>query len=79
MNVALQKLRTEVISVVVSSATPIQVGFARGAVVQDVGGREYIDFGGGNVVRVLLSFVINGEQLEKGLKILEEGLAGITA
>jgi 4-aminobutyrate aminotransferase/(S)-3-amino-2-methylpropionate transaminase len=46
-NEALQKLRTEVISAGVSSVTPVHVASAKGAVVQDVEGREYIDFGGG--------------------------------
>jgi 4-aminobutyrate aminotransferase/(S)-3-amino-2-methylpropionate transaminase len=46
-NEALQKLRTEVISAGVSSVTPVHVASARGAVVHDVEGREYIDFGGG--------------------------------
>jgi len=46
-NEALQKLRTEVISAGVSSVTPVHVASAKGAVVRDVEGREYIDFGGG--------------------------------
>jgi 4-aminobutyrate aminotransferase/(S)-3-amino-2-methylpropionate transaminase len=46
-NEALQKLRTEVISAGVSSVTPVHVASARGAVVRDVEGKEYIDFGGG--------------------------------
>jgi len=46
-NEALQKLRTEVISAGVSSVTPVHVASAKGAVVHDVEGREYIDFGGG--------------------------------
>jgi len=46
-NEALQKLRTEVISVGVSSVTPVHVASAKGAVVRDVEGKEYIDFGGG--------------------------------
>ncbi len=46
-NVALQQLRTEVISAGVSSVTPVHVQSARGAVVRDVEGKEYIDFGGG--------------------------------
>jgi len=46
-NEALQKLRADVISAGVSSVTPVHVASARGAVVRDVEGREYIDFGGG--------------------------------
>jgi 4-aminobutyrate aminotransferase/(S)-3-amino-2-methylpropionate transaminase len=46
-NEALQRLRTQVISAGVSSITPVHVESARGAVVRDVEGREYIDFGGG--------------------------------
>ena len=46
-NEALQQLRTEVISAGVSSVTPIHVESAQGAIVRDVEGREYIDFGGG--------------------------------
>jgi 4-aminobutyrate aminotransferase / (S)-3-amino-2-methylpropionate transaminase / 5-aminovalerate transaminase len=46
-NEALQKLRTEVISAGVSSVTPVHVASAKGAVVRDVEGKEYIDFGGG--------------------------------
>jgi 4-aminobutyrate aminotransferase/(S)-3-amino-2-methylpropionate transaminase len=46
-NAALQKLRTEVISAGVSSVTPVHVASARGAIVRDVEGKEYIDFGGG--------------------------------
>jgi 4-aminobutyrate aminotransferase/(S)-3-amino-2-methylpropionate transaminase len=46
-NEALQQLRTQVISAGVSSVTPVHVASARGAVVRDVEGREYIDFGGG--------------------------------
>jgi len=46
-NEALQKLRAEVISAGVSSVTPVHVASAKGAVVRDVEGREYIDFGGG--------------------------------
>jgi 4-aminobutyrate aminotransferase/(S)-3-amino-2-methylpropionate transaminase len=46
-NIELQKLRTEVISAGVSSLTPMHVESARGAVVRDVEGKEYIDFGGG--------------------------------
>jgi 4-aminobutyrate aminotransferase/(S)-3-amino-2-methylpropionate transaminase len=46
-NEALQKLRTEVISAGVSSVTPVHVASAEGAIVRDVEGREYIDFGGG--------------------------------
>jgi len=46
-NEELQKLRSEVISAGVSSVTPVHVASARGAVVRDVEGREYIDFGGG--------------------------------
>jgi 4-aminobutyrate aminotransferase/(S)-3-amino-2-methylpropionate transaminase len=46
-NEALQKLRTEVISAGVASVTPLHVASAKGAVVRDVEGKEYIDFGGG--------------------------------
>jgi 4-aminobutyrate aminotransferase/(S)-3-amino-2-methylpropionate transaminase len=46
-NEALQKIRTEVISAGVSSVTPVHVASAQGALVRDVEGREYIDFGGG--------------------------------
>ena len=46
-NAELQKLRTHVISAGVSSTTPVHVESARGAIVRDVEGREYIDFGGG--------------------------------
>ena len=46
-NEALQSQRAEVISAGVTSATPVHVASARGAVVRDVEGREYIDFGGG--------------------------------
>jgi 4-aminobutyrate aminotransferase/(S)-3-amino-2-methylpropionate transaminase len=46
-NAALQQLRTQVISAGVASVTPVHIESARGAVVRDVEGREYIDFGGG--------------------------------
>ncbi len=46
-NEALQQLRTQVISAGVTSVTPVHVESARGAIVRDVEGREYIDFGGG--------------------------------
>ncbi len=46
-NAELQKLRTNVISTGVSSTTSVHVESARGAIVRDVEGREYIDFGGG--------------------------------
>jgi 4-aminobutyrate aminotransferase/(S)-3-amino-2-methylpropionate transaminase len=46
-NAALQQLRTQVISAGVSSVTPVHVESARGAIVRDVEGKEYIDFGGG--------------------------------
>ena len=46
-NEALSQLRNEVISAGVSSVTPVHVESARGAIVRDVEGREYIDFGGG--------------------------------
>jgi 4-aminobutyrate aminotransferase/(S)-3-amino-2-methylpropionate transaminase len=46
-NAELQELRTHVISAGVSSITPVYVASARGAIVRDVEGREYIDFGGG--------------------------------
>ncbi|HSO61483.1 MAG TPA: aminotransferase class III-fold pyridoxal phosphate-dependent enzyme, partial [Desulfobacterales bacterium] len=46
-NAELHKLRTQVIAAGVTSITPVHVESARGAIVRDVGGREYIDFGGG--------------------------------
>jgi len=46
-NEALQKLRTEVVSAGVTSVTPVHVESAKGAMVRDVEGKEYIDFGGG--------------------------------
>jgi 4-aminobutyrate aminotransferase/(S)-3-amino-2-methylpropionate transaminase len=46
-NAALQKLRTEVVSAGVASVTPVHVESAKGAVVRDVEGKTYIDFGGG--------------------------------
>lgn len=46
-NEALQQLRNQVISAGVSSVTPVHVESAAGAIVRDVEGREYIDFGGG--------------------------------
>jgi 4-aminobutyrate aminotransferase/(S)-3-amino-2-methylpropionate transaminase len=46
-NAALQQLRSQVISSGVSSVTPIHVESAKGALVRDVEGKEYIDFGGG--------------------------------
>ncbi len=46
-NQELQQLRAEVISSGVASVTPLHVASARGAIVRDVEGREYIDFGGG--------------------------------
>ncbi len=46
-NEALQQLRTQVISAGVSSITPVHVESAKGAIVRDVEGKEYIDFGGG--------------------------------
>ena len=46
-NTELQNLRTRVISAGVSSLTPVHAASARGAIVRDVEGREYIDFAGG--------------------------------
>ena len=46
-NAALQQLRSQVISAGVSSVTPVHVESAQGAIVRDVEGKEYIDFGGG--------------------------------
>ncbi len=46
-NETLQNLRAQVISAGVSSITPVHVESAKGAIVRDVEGREYIDFGGG--------------------------------
>ncbi len=46
-NTELQQRRTEVISAGVSSLTPVHTASARGAIVRDVEGREYIDFAGG--------------------------------
>ncbi|HSO20893.1 MAG TPA: aminotransferase class III-fold pyridoxal phosphate-dependent enzyme, partial [Desulfosarcina sp.] len=49
-NKTLQELRAEVISAGVSSITPVHVESAKGAIVRDVEGKEYIDFGGGIAV-----------------------------
>jgi len=49
-NEALQKLRGQVISAGVGSTTPVYVESAKGAVVRDVEGKEYIDFGSGIAV-----------------------------
>jgi len=46
-NKNLTELRAQVISSGVSSVTTLHVESARGAIVRDVEGREYIDFGGG--------------------------------
>lgn len=46
-NPAIQSRREKVISAGVASLTPVHVASARGAIVRDVEGREYIDFGGG--------------------------------
>jgi 4-aminobutyrate aminotransferase / (S)-3-amino-2-methylpropionate transaminase / 5-aminovalerate transaminase len=46
-NSELGKIREDVISTGVASVTPLYVEFAKGAVVRDVEGKEYIDFGGG--------------------------------
>ncbi|MFZ1202041.1 MAG: 4-aminobutyrate--2-oxoglutarate transaminase [Desulfobacterales bacterium] len=46
-NEELQKLRTDVLSAGLASATAVHVASARGAIVRDVDGREFIDFGGG--------------------------------
>jgi 4-aminobutyrate aminotransferase/(S)-3-amino-2-methylpropionate transaminase len=46
-NEALQTLRSEVLSAGLASTTPVHVASARGAIIRDVEGREYIDFGGG--------------------------------
>jgi 4-aminobutyrate aminotransferase/(S)-3-amino-2-methylpropionate transaminase len=46
-NEALQKRRTEVLSAGLASSTAVHVASARGAMVRDVDGREFIDFGGG--------------------------------
>lgn len=46
-NQALQKRRTEVLSAGLASSTAVHVASARGAMVRDVDGREFIDFGGG--------------------------------
>jgi Aminotransferase class-III len=46
-NAELQKLRTQVLAAGVSSITPVHVESARGAILRDVEGKEYIDFGGG--------------------------------
>ncbi len=46
-NRSLQERRAAAISAGVASLTPLYVASARGAVVRDVEGREYIDFGGG--------------------------------
>jgi 4-aminobutyrate aminotransferase/(S)-3-amino-2-methylpropionate transaminase len=49
-NKALQDLRASVISTGVASITPVHVESAKGAIVRDVEGKEYIDFGGGIAV-----------------------------
>jgi len=46
-NAALQQLRSQVISAGVASLTPLHVESTQGAIVRDVEGKEYIDFGGG--------------------------------
>ncbi len=46
-NESLQERRAQVISMGVASVTPIYVESAQGAIVRDVEGKEYIDFGGG--------------------------------
>jgi 4-aminobutyrate aminotransferase/(S)-3-amino-2-methylpropionate transaminase len=46
-NEELQKRRTEVLSAGLASTTAVHVASARGAMVRDVDGREFIDFGGG--------------------------------
>ena len=46
-NQILQERRAAAISAGVASLTPVYVASARGAIVRDVEGREYIDFGGG--------------------------------
>jgi 4-aminobutyrate aminotransferase/(S)-3-amino-2-methylpropionate transaminase len=46
-NKALQELRAQAISAGVASITPVHVESASGAIVRDVEGKEYIDFGGG--------------------------------
>ena len=46
-NEELQKRRTEVLSAGLASSTAVHVASARGAIVRDVDGREFIDFGGG--------------------------------
>jgi 4-aminobutyrate aminotransferase/(S)-3-amino-2-methylpropionate transaminase len=46
-NATLSKLRSDVISTGVASMTSVYVDSAKGALVRDVEGREYIDFGGG--------------------------------
>ncbi len=46
-NQSLQERRAAAISAGVASLTPVYVASARGAIVRDVEGREYIDFGGG--------------------------------
>ena len=49
-NAALQKLRNKVIAKGTVSATSSYIAHAKGAVVTDVEGREYLDFGGGIAV-----------------------------
>jgi 4-aminobutyrate aminotransferase/(S)-3-amino-2-methylpropionate transaminase len=46
-NEDLQTLRTQVISSGVASVTGIYIESAKGAILRDVEGKEYIDFGGG--------------------------------
>jgi 4-aminobutyrate aminotransferase/(S)-3-amino-2-methylpropionate transaminase len=46
----LQKLRAQAISAGVASVIPVHVASAKGAIVRDVEGKAYIDFGGGIAV-----------------------------
>ncbi|HDI58981.1 MAG TPA: 4-aminobutyrate--2-oxoglutarate transaminase [Desulfobacteraceae bacterium] len=46
-NETLQERRSTVLSAGLASATAVHVASARGAIVRDVDGREFIDFGGG--------------------------------
>ena len=49
-NAALQQTRTQYIAKGIGSATPCYISHGRGALLIDVEGREYIDFGGGIAV-----------------------------
>ena len=46
-NKSIDKLRNNVIAKGFSSAKPVYIASAKGALIYDVEGKEYIDFGGG--------------------------------